>query len=717
MAVISFPTEVQTRLEMLEKIERLQEKASAGILHILKGKSILPIAIGRDVPPDQSRESVTTTALAAIRLPRTSKLKSLFEPFFVECRTQVRKKNRGLSSETFGSNNPMTASFVALAHRKYKQENTAPFDFSVEKLLSWLKNPDPSKPLHGYPASLCANVLETIPASSEPSTRRSAREALNRIANWAQGEVMEQITHFHSLHMAYFDVGELALTNLLACELETLSWRSPITTNALAIAFKCQAEDGMWYSSKPFWHASGRATLLASCQVMSALMEILRHRTDLFKQYEQKVNRYVDWLADSSSKVVRGKLSMFGWAAEASPASDRIDIWITLENVKVLGDLKTLIQRLNRHELLRRSGLVVNWKPMRWTKLVPPDLLMPRHVQLKTQLTRFFITPWKNDKSLDRCSIVLYGPPGTSKTTVAGALADAMGREKRPWPLITIGPGDFIAGGEQMAEINATNIFRVLLELENVVILFDEIDQLLLERTPNAGGGALQFMTTSMLTKFQTLKSKKRNIFVLTTNRFEDLDIAVKRAGRFDGHIAVMPPDYKARIVILSSLIEKYDEKHGTEFAESLNKVDLQEISINTALFTYPELESITLNVLETTDGSHSAATVRQNLISAAKTYPKATGFRAYVKRPNALLEISALVKAITRAEYREMQEGDRNDLGELREQLLNSPYSNSIPGWLKSERSVGKLPTTGSNIRSDRSKHPRLKSAVSQRR
>lgn len=685
MAVISFPEQVQARLEILEKIERLQDKASAAVSHVLESKNILPIAIGRDVPADQSRESITTTALAASRLSRTNQLSSLFQPFFLECQKLVTtKQKRGLSSGTFGDNNPMTASFVALAHRRYKREDSAAFNFSVDILLAWLKKPDASKPMHGYPVSLCAEVLTGFADFSDTSTKRRAREALNRIANWAQGEVMEQITHFHSLHMAYFDVGELALTNLLACELETLFWRSPITTNALAIAFKCQAEDGMWYSSKPFWHTSGRATILASCQVMSAVMEILRHRTDLFKQYEQKVYRYVAWLEDSSSEVVRGNSSMFGWAAEASPASDRIDIWITLENVKLLGDLKTLIHRLNRHELLRRSGLVVNWKPIRWTKLVPPDLSMPSDLQLKTQLTRFFITPWKGHRSLDRCSIVLYGPPGTSKTTVAGALADAMGRERKPWPLITIGPGDFIAGGEPMAEINATNIFRVLMELKNVVILFDEIDQLLLERTPNAGGGALQFMTTSMLTKFQSLKNKKQNIFVLTTNRFEDLDIAVKRAGRFDGHIAVMPPDYKARIEILSSLIGKYDEKHGTSFARSLNKKDLQRISISTALFTYPELESVTLNVLETINGNASAATVREKLISTAKTYPKATGFGTYLNRPKAAPEISALVKAITRAEYEEMQESDKKDLYLLRAKLLDSPYSDSIPSWLR---------------------------------
>ena len=701
MGGISFPSEVQSRIEVLQRIDRLHEKASASMAAVLKKKEILPIAIGRDVPPEQSHGSITTTALAAMRLIRTNKTAALFDNFFSECQQSVKTKHR-LPSGTFGVDNPMTASFVALCHRKYKREHSSAFRFALDVLLSWLRKNSAIRPWHGYPASLCAEVLVNLPTSIDAVKRRRANGALVRLANWAQEQVMEQITHFHSSHSAYFDVGQLALTTLLACELETLYWRSPITTSAARIVLECQSEDGMWYSSKPFWYTSGRGSILASCQVMSAVTRLLRHRSDLFKKHETQIYRYIGWLEGSISEIKRGTRSTLGWASEVNLSSDRIDTWITLENLGVLRDLSKLIHRLNRDELLHRAGLVVNWKPLRWSKLLPSDLSLPQHDQLKNKLTGLFIKPWKSNKRLDRCSIVLYGPPGTSKTTVAGALADAMGGRK-PWPLITIGPGDFIAGGEQMAEINAANIFRVLMELKEVVILFDEIDQLLLDRSLTKGGGALQFMTTSMLTKFQSLRQRKHNIFVLTTNRFEDLDAAVRRAGRFDGHIAVMPPDHKARNQILSFVIEKYDDQRGTDFLQRLTAQNLRDIAIATTLFTFPELESMTLNILESLPGNAKASAILNGLLAAARTYSKATSFGAYKTRKDALMEIAALLRTITKAEYLKMDGEDKAALQELGRTLISSQFSNRVPAWLRKSKGevVGELATPSADVRS----------------
>ena len=114
-------------------------------------------------------------------------------------------------------------------------------------------------------------------------------------------------------------------------------------------------------------------------------------------------------------------------------------------------------------------------------------------------------------------------------------------------------------------------MFRVLMELRHVVILFDEIDQLLTDRSEASGrGGALQFMTTSMLTKFQALRQRRNSVFVLTTNRFEKLDTAIRRAGRFDCHLAVMPPDKRARQKLLSNFIKKFDAEENTTFWQRL---------------------------------------------------------------------------------------------------------------------------------------------------
>ncbi len=55
---ISFPSEVQRRIEILQRIDRLHEKASGSMLSVLKSRKILPIALGRDVPAELSRTSL-----------------------------------------------------------------------------------------------------------------------------------------------------------------------------------------------------------------------------------------------------------------------------------------------------------------------------------------------------------------------------------------------------------------------------------------------------------------------------------------------------------------------------------------------------------------------------------------------------------------------------------------------------------------------------------
>ena len=73
--------------------------------------------------------------------------------------------------------------------------------------------------------------------------------------------------------------------------------------------------------------------------------------------------------------------------------------------------------------------------------------------------------------------MLLYGPPGTRKTTVAERLAKALG-----YDLITITPSDFVKGGESEVELRAKAIFEALEAQSEAVVLLDEIDRLLLDR-------------------------------------------------------------------------------------------------------------------------------------------------------------------------------------------------------------------------------------------
>lgn len=150
-------------------------------------------------------------------------------------------------------------------------------------------------------------------------------------------------------------------------------------------------------------------------------------------------------------------------------------------------------------------------------------------------------------------SILLFGPPGTSKTTVVHALAHGLG-----WPIVMLSPGDFIEKGLEFIEAQARNVFDRLHRLHRVVVLFDECDELFRER-PQTPAEPMRnitaFVTASMLPKLQDLHDRGRVVFCICTNKFGTLDPAVKRGGRIDHIVAIGPPQQKCRERIITEAL------------------------------------------------------------------------------------------------------------------------------------------------------------------
>src|SRR5262249_46873646 len=126
-----------------------------------------------------------------------------------------------------------------------------------------------------------------------------------------------------------------------------------------------------------------------------------------------------------------------------------------------------------------------------------------------------FIEGWLSGQRKNY-SMLLYGPPGAVKTSVAENIADALG-----FPLITITVSDFLAEGGGAVEARAKMIFEVLEAQADCVVLFDEIDELLLDRSSARHRDqetVFKFMIPGMLTKLNNLRRKQRVIFILATN-------------------------------------------------------------------------------------------------------------------------------------------------------------------------------------------------------
>jgi SpoVK/Ycf46/Vps4 family AAA+-type ATPase len=149
----------------------------------------------------------------------------------------------------------------------------------------------------------------------------------------------------------------------------------------------------------------------------------------------------------------------------------------------------------------------------------------------------------------DRRSALLFGPPGTAKTTLVRDLAKAIG-----WPCVEIRPSDFLRRGLDNIYIVADEIFDDLTDLSGALIFFDEMDALVQRRSVGLDA-TRQFLTTSMLPKLAGLHDEGRSAFFVATNHRKTFDEAITRPGRFDLLLFVGPPSWPEKLRNLKHIV------------------------------------------------------------------------------------------------------------------------------------------------------------------
>jgi len=172
--------------------------------------------------------------------------------------------------------------------------------------------------------------------------------------------------------------------------------------------------------------------------------------------------------------------------------------------------------------------------------------------QVKQRLEVAFLAPMRNPelsrmyhKSL-KGGLLLYGPPGCGKTFIARAVAGELGAN-----FISVTLADVLDMYIGNSERNLSEIFATARRNSPCVLFFDEIDALGQKRS-QLRNNAARGVVNQFLTELDGVDAANEGVFVLAaTNAPWDVDVALRRPGRLDRTLLVLPPDQPAREAIL----------------------------------------------------------------------------------------------------------------------------------------------------------------------